>query len=120
MATLLKEAERTAALPSLGQTGWAAVTDRDAIRKVMKFKSFSEAWGFMSRIALIAEKMEHHPEWRNVYNIVDIMLTTHDCHGLSELDLRLAAAIDRVAGDVTVQRDHGAAIECLCEEKAGK
>ncbi len=120
MANLLTGEERTAALPPLGQTGWVAAADRDAIRKVLKFKSFSEAWGFMSRIALIAEKMDHHPEWRNVYNIVDITLTTHDCHGLSDLDLQLAAKIDSVAGDVTVQRDHGAAIECLCEVKARK
>ena len=83
MATLLTEAERTAALPPLGETGWGAVPDRDAIRKIWKFRSFSEAWGFMSRAALAAEKLNHHPEWSNVYNVVDVTLTTHDCDGLS-------------------------------------
>lgn len=120
MATLLTEAERTAALPALGQSGWGAVPDRDAIRKIWKFKSFSEAWGFMSRAALIAEKLNHHPEWSNVYNVVDVTLTTHDCHGLSSLDLDLAARMDKLAPDTTIQRDHSEAIECLCQVHARK
>ncbi len=118
MANLLDDAARTADLPALGMAGWAAVPDRDAIRKVMKFRNFSEAWGFMSRAALVAEKMDHHPEWRNVYNVVDVTLTTHDCHGLSALDIRLAQQMDKLSGEAEVQRDHGAPIECLCEIKA--
>lgn len=77
--------------------GWSEVEDRDAIRKVYHFGSFSEAWGFMSRVALIAEKMDHHPEWFNVYNRVEVILTTHDAGGLSERDVRLAHAIDELA-----------------------
>lgn len=110
--------EDRAALPALGATGWVAVEGRDAIRKVMKFKSFSEAWGFMSRAALVAEKLNHHPEWRNVYNVVDVTLTTHDCDGLSDLDLELARRMDKLAGDVTVQRDMGQPITCLCQDHA--
>ncbi len=118
--TLLSADDRNAMLPALGETGWAAVPDRDAIRKVLKFRNFSEAWGFMSRAALKAEASNHHPEWRNVYNVVDVTLSTHDCHGLSRLDIDLARAIDRIAGDAEVQRDHGAPILCLCEVAAGK
>lgn len=118
MATLLTKAERETALPGLGETGWQAVPDRDAIRKVMKFRNFSEAWGFMSRAALKAEAANHHPEWKNVYNVVDVTLTTHDCHGLSDLDLRLAKAMDKMAGDAAVQTDHGAPILSLCQMRA--
>ncbi len=77
--------------------GWSEVEDRDAIRKTYHFGSFVEAWGFMSQAALLAEKMNHHPEWFNVYNRVEVILTTHDAGGLSELDLRLAHAIDEIA-----------------------
>jgi 4a-hydroxytetrahydrobiopterin dehydratase len=87
MPDLLTDAERRADLPALGAGGWGAVPDRDAIRKVWKFRNFVDAWGFMSRAALVAEKLNHHPEWSNVYNIVDVALTTHDCHGLSRLDI---------------------------------
>jgi 4a-hydroxytetrahydrobiopterin dehydratase len=120
MANLLTQTERTAALPALGDAGWGAVPDRDAMRKVWKFKSFVEAWGFMSRAALIAEKLNHHPEWSNVYNIVDVTLTTHDCHGLSQLDLDLATRLDKLAPDATIQRDHSQPITCLCQERAAK
>ena len=120
MANLLTQAERTASLPALGEMGWGAVPDRDAIRKVWKFKSFIEAWGFMSRAALIAEKLNHHPEWSNVYNMVDVTLTTHDCQGLSQLDLDLATRMDRLAPDATIQRDHSQPITCLCQERAAK
>ncbi|SPH16724.1 Putative pterin-4-alpha-carbinolamine dehydratase [Defluviimonas aquaemixtae] len=121
MAELLTESERTAELPALGDTGWAAVPDRDAIRKILKFRNFSEAWGFMSRAALQAEKLNHHPEWTNVYNVVDVTLTTHDCGGLSELDLKLAKRMDKIAGEAEVQRDHGEPVTCLCEvHAAGK
>ena len=120
MATLLTQDERLAALPALGDAGWGSVHDRDAMRKVWKFKSFIEAWGFMSRAALIAEKLNHHPEWSNVYNVVDVTLTTHDCHGLSQLDLDLATRLDKLAPDATIQRDHSQPITCLCQERAGK
>jgi 4a-hydroxytetrahydrobiopterin dehydratase len=76
--------------------GWALLEDRDAIRKTYKFADFSQAWGFMSRVALLAEAQDHHPEWENVYNRVAITLTTHDAGGLSERDLRLASSINRL------------------------
>ena len=79
----LTTAERERELPALGEAGWGGVPERDGIRKIWKFKSFSEAWGFMSRAALAAEKLNHHPEWSNVYNVVDVTLTTHACDGLS-------------------------------------
>jgi len=74
--------------------GWEYRGDRDAIVKSYKFKNFVKAWDFMSRVAVIAEKMNHHPEWFNVYNRVDVLLTTHDCGGLSNLDLELAKSMD--------------------------
>jgi 4a-hydroxytetrahydrobiopterin dehydratase len=77
--------------------GWAEVQDRDAIRKVYHFATFIEAWGFMNQVALMAEKMDHHPEWFNVYNRVEIVLSTHDVEGLSERDIKLAHAIDEIA-----------------------
>jgi 4a-hydroxytetrahydrobiopterin dehydratase len=121
MTDRLDEAARTAALPALGEAGWGAIPDRDAIRKIWKFKSFSEAWGFMSRAALVAEKMNHHPEWSNVYNVVDVTLTTHSCDGLSQLDLDLAKRLDKLAGaEVEVQRDHSEPVECLCKLHAAK
>jgi 4a-hydroxytetrahydrobiopterin dehydratase len=120
MAERLAEAERTEALPALGETGWSAVEDRDAIRKIWKFRNFSEAWGFMCRAALAAEKLNHHPEWRNVYNVVDVTLSTHDCDGLSALDIELARRMDGLAGAATVQRDHGLPVESLCQIKARK
>jgi 4a-hydroxytetrahydrobiopterin dehydratase len=79
-------------------SGWSLVEGRDAIEKSFKFKTFNEAWGFMTRVALAAEKLNHHPEWFNVYNRVDIVLSTHDCGGLSELDIKLAKRIDAAAG----------------------
>lgn len=120
MPGLLTPDERSQNLPALGQTGWSAVEGRDAIRKVLKFRNFSEAWAFMSRAALKAEAMNHHPEWRNVYNVVDVTLSTHDCHGLSALDITLAKAMDAYAGGADVQRDLGAPILSLCEERAGR
>ena len=73
---------------------WRLLPDRDAIRREFRFRDFSAAWGFMSRVALLAEAQDHHPEWSNVYNRVEITLTTHDAGGLSARDLRLALAID--------------------------
>jgi 4a-hydroxytetrahydrobiopterin dehydratase len=116
----LSKADRDAQLPALGETGWGAVPDRDAIRKVWKFKSFSEAWGFMTRAALAAEKLNHHPEWSNKYNIVDVTLLTHDCNGLSALDISLARLMDKAAGAATVVRDHSEPISCLCEVRANR
>ncbi len=77
--------------------GWAAVQGREAIRKSFKFKDFSEAFGFMTRMALAAEKLDHHPEWFNVYNRVDVVLATHDAGGVTGLDLELARLMDAAA-----------------------
>lgn len=96
MAKKLDAAARLAALARLD--GWRAVEGRDAITKTFTFKSFNAAWGFMSQIALAAEKMDHHPEWCNVYNRVEITLTTHDCDGLSQRDIDLAQIIETCAG----------------------
>lgn len=116
MTEILTEAERAEALPGLDATGWRADPSRDAIRKIWKFRSFSEAWGFLSRAALAAEKLNHHPEWKNVYNVVDVTLTTHSRGGLSALDVTLAQRLDRLAGeDVEVQTDHSEPALCLCE-----
>jgi len=120
MAELLTEAARHQSLPPLGETGWGAVKDRDALRKIWKFKNFSEAWAFMARVALAAEKLNHHPEWSNTYNVVDVTLSTHDCDGLSSLDLDLAAKMDGFAGVATVVRDHSEPVECLCKIEARK
>jgi len=95
MVERLVGAKRREAIAEL--RGWVEVQDRDAIRKTFHFTNFSEAWGFMSQIALLAEKMDHHPEWFNVYNRVEIILATHDVEGLSELDVKLAHAIDELA-----------------------
>lgn len=96
MVDKLDEAARAAALGELD--GWDEVEGRDAIAKSFKFKNFNAAFGFMTRVALFAEKQDHHPEWFNVYNRVDITLSTHDAGGLSDRDIRLAKAIDGVAG----------------------
>ena len=74
--------------------GWTQVEGRDAIQKTFRFKDFNEAFGFMTRVALLADKADHHPEWSNVYNRVEILLTTHDADGLSVRDVALAKAID--------------------------
>lgn len=78
-------------------TGWSRTNDREAINKSFKFKDFNAAFGFMTRVALIAEKMDHHPEWFNVYNRVDVTLATHDADGITELDVTMAQAMDRFA-----------------------
>ncbi|WP_417455001.1 4a-hydroxytetrahydrobiopterin dehydratase [Kiloniella sp.] len=96
--TKLSDSERASLLPEL--EGWAQESDRDAIRKIFTFKTFNQAWGFMNRVALVAEKMGHHPEWFNVYNKVDIVLTTHDCNGLSALDVELAKKMNLFASKV--------------------
>src|SRR4249920_3928637 len=76
---------------------WREVAGRDAITRKFKFKDFNEAFGFMARAALVAEKLDHHPEWFNVYNQVDVTLATHDAGGVTERDIKLAEAMDRLA-----------------------
>jgi 4a-hydroxytetrahydrobiopterin dehydratase len=95
MIEKLTAEERAVALKELA--GWNPVDGRDAIQRSFKFKNFNEAWGFMTRVALMAEKADHHPEWFNVYNRVDILLTTHDCNGLSQRDVKLAKQITAIA-----------------------
>ena len=90
----LTDAERISALSEL--PGWTMHEHKDAITRDFAFKDFSEAWGFMSRVALMAEKLDHHPEWFNVYNKVEITLTTHDAGGLSARDIAMAKAIDKI------------------------
>lgn len=75
---------------------WKLVSNRDAIIKTYTFPSFIDCFGFMTQVAIVAEKMDHHPEWFNVYNRVEITLSTHDCGGLSKLDISLAKSIDRI------------------------
>ena len=97
----LDEEERNTTLPSLHKSGWTEVEGRDAIYKEFLFKDFNQAFGFMTRVALQAEKMDHHPEWFNVYNKVQITLSTHDCSGLSENDVKLANFIEIAANSIT-------------------
>ncbi|HET6969502.1 MAG TPA: 4a-hydroxytetrahydrobiopterin dehydratase [Phenylobacterium sp.] len=80
-------------------SGWSKVEgDRDAICKTFKFKDFNQAFGFMTRVAIRAEQLDHHPEWFNVYNRVEVTLATHDADGVTELDVTLAGFMDEVAG----------------------
>jgi len=95
MIAKLTDDERIAALTELA--GWTYDPQRDAISRRFTFADFSAAFGFMTRVALAADKIDHHPEWSNVWNRVDILLTTHDCAGLSKRDLKLARAIDALA-----------------------
>jgi 4a-hydroxytetrahydrobiopterin dehydratase len=99
MAKVMLPAARDAALSGL--PGWVFDEARDAITKRFSFADFVSAFGFMAQVALEAEKMNHHPEWTNVYRHVDIRLTTHDAGGVSELDFALARAIERVAGRIS-------------------
>lgn len=92
MRVKLAGAARTAALARLD--GWREVDGRDAIAKSFKFADFNAAFAFMTRAALMAEKLDHHPEWSNVYNRVDVTLSTHDSGGVTELDVALAAFMD--------------------------
>jgi 4a-hydroxytetrahydrobiopterin dehydratase len=95
MIAKLTEAERAELLPTLGE--WKHEPTRDAIVRSFVFADFVAAFGFMSRVALLAEKADHHPEWSNVYNRVDILLTTHDADGLSQRDIAFARAIEAAA-----------------------
>lgn len=96
MADRLTGQARALALGELPQ--WSEVAGRDAISRRFVFRDFSEAWGFMSRVALLAERMDHHPEWSNVYRTVEVTLSTHDAGGLTEKDIALARAMDGIAG----------------------
>ncbi len=95
MATKLTPEAHSEALSRLGD--WKEVEGRDAICRTFEFSDFVEAWGFMSATALIAERMNHHPEWFNVYNRVEVTLSTHDADGLTELDIELATHMDLLA-----------------------
>ena len=80
-------------------SGWKAAQGRDAIEKAYKFDDFNQAFGWMSRIALAAEKLDHHPEWFNVYSRVEVLLATHDADGVTDLDVQLAKIMDKAAGE---------------------
>jgi 4a-hydroxytetrahydrobiopterin dehydratase len=88
--------ETALALAGLG--GWRAAEGRDALVKSFRFKDFNAAFGFMTRVALLAEKMDHHPEWSNVYNRVDVLLATHEAGGITERDVKMARFMDEAAG----------------------
>ena len=80
-------------------SGWKAAQGRDAIEKTYNFDDFNQAFGWMSRIALAAEKLDHHPEWFNVYSRVEVLLATHDADGVTDLDVQLAKIMDKAAGE---------------------
>lgn len=94
-AEKLTSSERATAM--LGLPGWSECDTREAIHKAFTFRDFTEAFSFMTRVALVAERMNHHPEWANVYNRVDVTLCTHDVGGLTQRDIRLAHAVDDAA-----------------------
>jgi len=96
MSQKLAGEARKAALARLKD--WSEASGRDAIAKKFVFADFNEAFGFMSRAALVAEKLDHHPEWFNVYKTVEVTLSTHDAGGLTERDVKLAEAMDKIAG----------------------
>lgn len=99
MAERLTEPQRKDLLEPLLVAGWQMADGRDAIRKTFSFANFVEAWGFMTRVALHAEKLAHHPEWFNVYRTVEVTLSTHDAGGLTELDVKLAQRMEALAAD---------------------
>ena len=92
----LEKAARTQAMNTL--TGWKKTRGRDAIHKTFVFADFNAAFAWMARVAMMAEKLDHHPEWSNVYKTVSVNLTTHDAGGLSELDVKMARFMDKTAG----------------------
>lgn len=96
MAARLQGEDRVKALATIPQ--WHEVEGRDAIARSFRFKDFNAAFGFMARAALVAEKSDHHPEWFNVYNRVDVTLSTHDAGGLTDKDIALARAMDAIFG----------------------
>ena len=100
MAERLSAEARKSALKGL--SGWTDVTGREAIARTFTFKDFNEAFGFMSRAALVAEKSDHHPEWRNVYKTVEVVLATHDAGGVTALDIELGTAMNAIAKQLGV------------------
>src|SRR4051794_33738257 len=100
MAERLSGEARKSALAEL--PGWSEVAGREAIARTFIFKDFNEAFGFMTRAVLVAEKHDHHPEWRNVYKTVEVVLATHDAGGVTKLDLQLAAAMNAIAKQLGV------------------
>ena len=99
MAEKLTAAARETDLGPLLQNGWALVDGRDAIAKSYQFKNFIDAFGWMTRAAIWAEKWNHHPEWSNVYKTIEVTLSTHDADGLTELDIKLARKMDALFGN---------------------
>ena len=100
MAERLSAEARKSALKGL--PGWLEVPGREAIERTFTFRDFNEAFGFMCRAALVAEKRDHHPEWRNVYKTVEVVLATHDAGGVTKLDIDLAKAMNAIAGQLGV------------------
>jgi 4a-hydroxytetrahydrobiopterin dehydratase len=100
MVDRLSADERKPALEKL--TGWSETKGRDAIERTFTFTDFNEAFGFMARAALVAEKRDHHPEWRNVYKTVEVVLSTHDADGVTQKDIDLAKAMDAIARQLGV------------------
>jgi 4a-hydroxytetrahydrobiopterin dehydratase len=100
MTQRLSTDERKSALAALA--GWSEAKGHDAISKTFVFKDFNEAFGFMSRVALVAEKRDHHPEWHNVYKTVDVTLSTHDAGGVTAKDIELAKSMNAIAGALGV------------------
>ena len=98
MSDQLTGEAREVALSALRASGWAEVEGRDALEKTFAFKNFVAAFGWMTQVALVAEKMNHHPEWFNVYRTVRVVLTSHDISGLSQRDVQLAQKMDALAG----------------------
>jgi len=98
MSELLSEEARGPLLEPLFDSGWRMVEGRDALHKTFVFANFVDAFGWMTRVAIWAEKWDHHPEWYNVYKTVDVTVSTHDVGGLSALDAKLARKMDRLAG----------------------
>ncbi|HEX4741136.1 MAG TPA: 4a-hydroxytetrahydrobiopterin dehydratase [Caulobacteraceae bacterium] len=96
--TLMGADAALATLAAEGLAGWSRAADRDALTKTFSFPDFNAAFGWMTRVALTAEKLDHHPEWFNVYNRVEVILATHDVGGVTELDLTLARSMERAAG----------------------
>ncbi len=95
---LLEKQVKATQLALLGSKGWKLVDGRDAIKKTFLFPNFVDAFGFMTKCAIQAEKVDHHPEWFNVYNRVEVTLSTHDCGGLSQLDINMAMTMDNLSG----------------------
>jgi 4a-hydroxytetrahydrobiopterin dehydratase len=100
MVERLSAEARKSALKDL--SGWSELGDREAITRTFIFKDFNEAFGFMTRAALVAEKNDHHPEWRNVYKTVEVVLATHDADGVTARDIKLAEAMNAIAGQFGV------------------